>query len=133
MARDIKRLEHREHLQQRDAARTGRRHRDNLVSAVRAPQRFAFRGFVRLQIRQRDRAFVLGHRVGNLPRCFSGVEFARPFFLQPRKRGCEVRLLPHVARFPERAGVQIDLFRFFKTASSFACERRLEAAPWEST
>ena len=70
------RLQHVERLEQQDAARTGRRHRDHFVPAVVPPQRFPFLCLVRGQIGLRDqpavRFHVFGDRVGN-PSFIEGV------------------------------------------------------------
>ncbi len=86
-----------------DAARRGRRHRDDLVAAVAAAHRPADRGPVGGQIRLRHRAAGLAHRAGDPPGDRAGVERIRAALGDGAQGAGEVRLHEGVA--PRQGGV----------------------------
>ena len=113
------RLEHRQHLEERDATGAGRGHGDDVVAAVGAEQRCAFGDVVGLQVGEGDEAAVFLHGLGDEAGGRALVEFARAVFLEAGKRGGEVGLYPEIARFPESASVEENLFRFVEWGEEF--------------
>src|SRR6185369_14097818 len=100
--KDIKYLEHDR------TARTRRRHRDDLVTAICSTDRHAFLGDVILKIVQSDQAIVGLHvsrdKLGRL----AGIEFAGSPTFYPFKRCGKLRLHKTVAFVKTLVAVQKD-------------------------
>src|SRR5437762_10247224 len=89
--RQIVALENVEHLDERDAARAGRRHRDDLVAAIRAFHGRAADRIVILQILARDEAAVREHLLLQRLRRLALVETGWPLRGDPLERSRELR------------------------------------------
>jgi hypothetical protein len=101
--REIVAFEQVQHLDQHDAARARRRHRDHLVAAVGAANRRPFLCRVVLQIFARDQAAVGQHLLFEQHRRLALVEAGRPFGRNPLERPCEIGLFQRLACFVRRA------------------------------
>ena len=90
-ALQIERLEHVQHLDERDAARRRRRHRDDLVAAIHRAQRLADGRLVFLQVFECEDAAARLHLGDDELRRLAFVEVAR-VRLDPLQRGGELGL-----------------------------------------
>ena len=96
--REVVAFEKVEHFDQRDAARAGRRHRDDIVAAVCALHRRASDRFVVFEVLARDQPAVGQHFLFERHRRFAFVKTHRTLGGDAFQRARKIRLLQRVAR-----------------------------------
>ena len=90
IAREVVALEDVEHLDQRDAAGARRRHRDDLVAAIRAADRRALLRLVLREILLGDQPAVAPHLRGDQSRGLARVEAVAALVADARERTREI-------------------------------------------
>ena len=127
-------FQHPQHLQNPDAAGTGRRRGDDPVSAIGSGQRRALDSGVVLQIGQRDQAAVAGHRFGEFLRRLAFVEFLRAVLRDAVQRARELGLRQSVAGVPISPVLLEDAlgFRVLRQVAGALQRFRQRIAHWET-